>query len=85
MQLEPPRFGGVLVATITVVLLGFASAFFGVALSTQLSSSAAADPSSIISVTEASAAVQGGKIRRGVMVERVRPGETSNPWLAANR
>jgi hypothetical protein len=90
MELEPPRFGGAIFAVVTVALLGFASAFFGVALSSEAASMKSADPSNILSVSEASAAVEGSKIRRGVMVERVRPGETSdgvsnNPWLAAIR
>lgn len=88
MQLETPRFGGAAFAVVTVVLLGFASACFGVALSSQMASSEV--DSGIISVSEATSTMQGGKIRHGVMVERLRRGEMTErvrntPWVTAAR
>ena len=74
-QLEPPRFGGALLAAVTVVLLGLACACFGIALSSQWATTAV-DPG-ILSVGEAAAAVQSESRHAAATGEPSRGAESS--------
>lgn len=90
LDLEPPRFGGAFLAVITVVFLGMAAACFGVAFTQETASAAFANDASILRVTDVTASIPHGKIRVGVMTERLRRSEnTSNDrastWVTAER